>query len=193
MRELRARLRLDILLNDAFAGTYDTRERLIVLKQPGESMGHVVMKVLGWMLHYCPGIQIERRVGQHYKPDVVALDDVGVPTVWIDCGMTSARKLAAIIRRNPDTRFVIVKRRLSKLRRYIEHVQPDLPEDPPLHFLAFDNEFVPMLAEQLLTRHRLEATVTPDRSRLYLDVDGMLHETALYWRTLADEPLYSSP
>ena len=106
---IRRRLVLDITLNNLFTGCYGVEERLFLDKLAGESIRHVAMKLLAWLVTYQPGLEIEASVGEHYKPDLVRVDHNGKIRDWVDCGQTSITKLKAVYRRHSDATIVIVK------------------------------------------------------------------------------------
>lgn len=177
---LRSRLVLEVTLHHGPTGRFDQRTRLFLAKQVGESMAHVAMKLLAWLLHHEDGLVVEASAGQHYKPDLLAADAQGRPRLWIDCGSTSIRKLGEIVRRNPDARFVIVKPYPLALRRYAALARTRLGALPQVRFTAFDDGFVDALAARLQTRHRIEATVPETADALYLEVDGAAMHTRVH-------------
>jgi hypothetical protein len=69
-------------------------ERLTLFKKSGESYEHVLMKALGYALFrpQYPQLEIERRIGLRYKPDLIALDRHGKPEFWGECGQVALFK-----------------------------------------------------------------------------------------------------
>jgi hypothetical protein len=76
------------------------------------------MKALLWALYlpYYPTATIEVRIGDKYKPDVVAfaaspnIYQVNQhPTFWGEAGQTGRDKIQSIVRRFPDTHFAMGK------------------------------------------------------------------------------------
>ena len=87
---------------------YGLRERFV----------HPLMKAYLWALYLpdYPSASIEIRIGDKYKPDVIAFD--GKPAVyeanpkplfWGEAGRTGKDKIHSIVRRFPDTHFVMSK------------------------------------------------------------------------------------
>lgn len=94
--------------------TYHLRlagERLTLYKQAGESYEHVLMKALGYVMFRAvyPTLEIERRIGLRYKPDLVALDDTQQIEFWGECGAVSFRKIAWLAKHTRARRIVIFK------------------------------------------------------------------------------------
>ena len=85
--------------------------RVRLWKKLGESYEHVLMKALGYALFVreFPQLEIERRVGVRYKPDLVARDDAGRFLFWGECGANSVRKTAWLLKHAGVERLVLFK------------------------------------------------------------------------------------
>lgn len=81
------------------------------MKRRHESMQHVLMKALVWALH-CeayPELEVERDIGDRFTPDVIALDELGRPLLWAECGRLDLDKVASLVTRFPRARLLIAK------------------------------------------------------------------------------------
>ena len=173
---LRANLRIELVLNHEAAGVYGHSERLFLTKRAGESMHHVAMKLLAYLFCWRPDLRIEESIGQHYLPDLVATNPAGRPELWIDCGRTAPNKLERVLRSNPHTTVVIMKRTPGELYRYATMMRGrGLPEHN-LRWLSVPDGALDRLVEQLGVRHHAVATVTGPAPDLFLELDGTLHE-----------------
>ncbi|HYO91415.1 MAG TPA: hypothetical protein VEQ40_07250, partial [Pyrinomonadaceae bacterium] len=56
-----------------------------------------------------PGLEIERRVGLRYKPDLVARDEAGRFLFWGECGANSLRKTNWLLKHAGVERLVLFK------------------------------------------------------------------------------------
>jgi hypothetical protein len=86
--------------------------RVRLWKKTGESYEHVLMKALGYAMFVgeFPGLEIERRVGLRYKPDLVARDGPsGRFLFWGECGANSVRKTAWLLKHAGVGRLVLFK------------------------------------------------------------------------------------
>ena len=88
--------------------------RVRLWQRTGEGYGHVLMKALGFAMYVeeYPSLEIERRVGLRYKPDLVAEGDVGNGkrfAFWGECGMVSMRKVAWLLKHGGVERLVLFK------------------------------------------------------------------------------------
>ncbi|MBA2339577.1 MAG: hypothetical protein H0V88_04225 [Pyrinomonadaceae bacterium] len=86
-------------------------ERVRLWKRVGESYEHVLMKALCYAMFVndFPGLEIERSVGLRYKPDLVARNENGRFIFWGECGQTSVRKIAWLLKHAGVERLVLFK------------------------------------------------------------------------------------
>jgi hypothetical protein len=92
--------------------------RVRLWQRTGESYEHVLMKALGYAMFVgeFPGLEIEQRVGLRYKPDLVARGETefALPfAFWGECGQTTVRKTAWLMKHAGVERLVLFKIRPS--------------------------------------------------------------------------------
>ena len=182
------RLVIDITLNNQYTGHFGIDTRLFLEKKVGESARHVAMKLLSWMALYRPGLEIEKSIGEHYKPDLVRVTRAGDVTHWIDCGQTSLTKLKTIVARYRDTEFTIVKSKPSELRHYFREAISRESSLESVQYLAFEIPAIHDICTRLHKRHSITVTVGGGLNVMYLDIDGEDLEVRFfrqgYWRGL---------
>ena len=89
--------------------------RVRLWQRTGESYEHVLMKALGYAMFVAefPALEIERRVGLRYKPDLVARGagrEFEAPCAfWGECGQTAVRKTAWLLKHAGVARLVLFK------------------------------------------------------------------------------------
>ncbi len=90
--------------------------RVRLWKRLGESYEHVLMKALGFAMYVeeFPRLEIETQVGLRYKPDLVARrapdEHAGRQfSFWGECGQTSVRKIAWLLKHADVGRLVLFK------------------------------------------------------------------------------------
>lgn len=95
---------------------YAHDQHIIVVKGTAEKFTHPLMKALLWALYMpqYPNISIEIRIGDKYKPDVVAFEpdsELGgsPPIFWGEAGQVGADKIKSIARRYRETHFAVAK------------------------------------------------------------------------------------
>lgn len=118
--------------------------RLVLVKGPNESLRHVLMKAGLWalLLPDHPGLAVERSVGDRFKPDLVALDAEGRPTLWAEAGALSPQKITSLARRFREARFVFAKwgRNLAPHEQVVRRALRDLRRPPPIELVGFPTE-----------------------------------------------------
>ena len=92
--------------------------RVRLWQRTGESYEHVLMKALGFAMFVgeFPGLEIEQRVGLRYKPDLVARaeSEFALPfAFWGECGQTTVRKTAWLLKHAGVAQLVLFKIRSS--------------------------------------------------------------------------------
>lgn len=79
---------------------------------------HTLMKALIWALYLpeYPQMSVEIRIGDRYKPDVVAMPETQdiyntttAPYFWGEAGQVGRDKIHKLVRRYPETHFTIAK------------------------------------------------------------------------------------
>jgi hypothetical protein len=98
-------------------------KQVVFIKRSNEQRSHVLMKAFLWALYLpiYPTLSVEIRVGDRYKPDVVALDEDGRPIFWAEAGQVGVEKIRSLLRRYRDTHFAIAKWE-TRLDPYVELV-----------------------------------------------------------------------
>ncbi len=175
-------MRCNVTISNAPLEIADVEERLILRKGEGESIEHVAMKLLAYVLFYHPGLEIERSLDRHYKPDLVRTDDRGEVVQWIECGSTTVRKLDRLTRSNPYATIKIVKATASAARIYQEQAEEVLRLPERVHYLGFEGGFVTAVGARLWKQNEVGAFVSEHYDRVYLDVAGETLQSALHYR-----------
>lgn len=117
-------------------------EQVVFVKHKQERIEHVWMKAFLWALYLptYPDLSVEIRVGDKYKPDVVAMDPRrGRPRFWGEAGHVGADKIVALVRRYPDTHFALAKWAMG-LAPFVEMVEDAAAEarrSAPFDLLCF--------------------------------------------------------
>ena len=169
---LRVKLKLSLELNHEPLGLYGVERKLIMVKGSGESMQHVMMKLLSYVTFYHEDLLIEAKAGQHYKPDLVRFDLTGEPVQWVDCGATTLKKLDIISRKNAETYIDIVKKSRSELALYKIQADARLARPERVRYWTFGRSFLNTLCGLMTGKHTLHVTVSHEYSGLFVMVDG---------------------
>ncbi len=124
-------------------------QHIVIVKGASEKITHPLMKAFLWALYMpqYPNISVEIRIGDKYKPDVVAFEsDVGLregtPTFWGEAGQVGAHKIRSIAKRYPTTHFATAKwdMNLDNFRDLVERKLKDLKRDAPFDLIRFPHD-----------------------------------------------------
>jgi len=126
---------------------YAHERHIIVVNGTREKFTHPLMKAFIWALYLptYPNATIEVRIGDKYKPDVIALTDShdlynpSAPLFWGEAGQVGRDKIKSLVRRFPDTHFVIGKwdTRLTNLEEMVTDIIDGYPRNAPFDLLNF--------------------------------------------------------
>lgn len=143
---------LSPILNRKRWKLYAHEHHIVVVRGSNERLVHPLMKAYIWALYLpdYPSATIEVRIGDKYKPDVVAFPpDAGIftvkqPSFWGEAGRTGKEKIESLVRRFPDTHFAMSKWSTS-LRPYVNLVSEALEgatRNAPFDIIGFPDESV---------------------------------------------------
>ncbi len=140
------------------------REKQILESRSGESLRHISLKILSYLLYRGEatpyGLQIERKVGQRHKPDLVAMEvETGLVRLWIDCGQIETERLGRIVAKNPQSRIIVVKSTEQEARLYGKAAFRELPIEAEARsrvaITGFDTGFIQRFGDALRGTNQL--------------------------------------
>ena len=131
--------------------------RVRLWQRTGESYEHILMKALGYAMFVgeFPDLEIEKKVGLRYKPDLVAQNVSGDFLFWGECGSNSIRKTAWLLKHARVERLVLFKigQNVSQL---IEQLQAEIParyrSQGKLSLINFNSEIAELTADRKINR-----------------------------------------
>ena len=170
---LRRKLTIDFTIPNEPLEVYGAESRAFFIKGRGESMRHVMMKLMSYIMFYQEDLLIEASADQSHKPDLVRFNMRNEPLQWIDCGQTSLQKLDRISSssRNRMTYIEIVKATLGELESYYKQADTRLANPERVRYWSFRDYFIEELGEILHGRHKITATVSAGHTHVYLLID----------------------
>lgn len=103
-------------------------ERVRLWQRTGESYEHVLMKALGYamFIEKYPHLEIEKRVGLRYKPDLIAQTSERDFDFWGECGQNAIRKTHWILKHTRTKKLA-----LFKIAASVEQLTKQLREEIP--------------------------------------------------------------
>lgn len=125
---------------------YAHDQHIVVVNGVREKFTHPLMKALLWALYMpsYPNISIELRIGDKYKPDVVAFEEGSElwgssPVFWGEAGQVGTEKIKSIAKRYRETHFVVAKWNVN-LHHYsnlLEGLLDGIKRDAPFDLISF--------------------------------------------------------
>ena len=119
-------------------------KQIVLVKKHYEKSAHVLMKAFLWSLYLprYPNLTVEIPVSDRYKPDVVALDQVGVPIFWGEAGSIGTGKIRSLLRRYRYTHFAMAKWNspLDSLFEIVTDALGGVKRDAPVDLLKFPED-----------------------------------------------------
>ena len=119
-------------------------KQIVLVKKVYEKDVHVLMKAFLWALylpHY-PNLSVETTVNDSFKPDLVALDEMGRPSFWGESGHISLKKIRSLIRRYRSTHFAIAKWKsnLDPFVKIVKGAMDGIARENPIDIIAFQED-----------------------------------------------------
>jgi len=102
--------------------------RLRLWQRLGESYEHVLMKALGYALFVedYPNLEIEKKVGLRYKPDLVAVGESSNFVFWGEAGDNSFRKTLWLLKHARVEKLVLLKIAVAETR-FTKQLRSEIP------------------------------------------------------------------
>jgi len=99
----------------------DLPGKIILGRSETETLPHVLLKFLAFVLFYRERLQIEVNLHMDsipFTPDVVQLDYELRPRLWVECGECSVSKLDKLAVKVPEAEIWIIKRSLTEAQHF---------------------------------------------------------------------------
>jgi hypothetical protein len=115
--------------------------QIVLVKKPYEKHIHVLMKGFLWALYLpqYPNLTVETPVSDRFKPDLVALDEMGQPVFWGEAGHIPVRKIRSLIRRYRSTHFAIARwnSQLEPVVKIVKDAMVGIARESPVDLITF--------------------------------------------------------
>lgn len=128
-------------------------ERIRLWQRTGESYEHVLLKALGYAMFVgeFPNLEIEKRVGLRYKPDLVAQNETSKFIFWGEAGENSMRKTVWLLKHARVEKLVLFKRAINDvqfIRQLREEIPPRYRENDRLFVINFTKNIVALTGDR---------------------------------------------
>lgn len=132
-------------------------EKIRLWQRIGESYEHVLLKALGYAMFVreFPNLEIEKRVGLRYKPDLVAQNENGEFVFWGEAGDNSVRKTLWLLKHARVEKLVLLKLAISEtqfIKQLREEIPPRYRENGKLFVINFTKDIVALTSERKINK-----------------------------------------
>jgi uncharacterized protein YaeQ len=151
-------MKYSFLLESPARRFLDLPRKLLLVPDPDEGPKDVLLKVLAYLVFFRERLQIGVNLHNDsipYVPDVVQLDYTLRPALWIECGACSVEKLDRLAVKVPEAELWVVQPSLDDAQSLLVSMARHGLRRNRYHVLAFDQEMIGELEENLASRNRV--------------------------------------
>lgn len=138
-------------------------EKLIVGAFDNEAGSGIALKLLAYMMFIEKRPRIDDDPGWQIKPDLIARNDGGDITLWVDCGSVSNKKIDIVSTKLRDTMdFYVFRKTVREMDHFYDLAKDKVKNPESLKCVSFDDGFVDALGESLDRTNVVEGYVSDD-------------------------------
>lgn len=132
-------------------------KRMRLWQRTGESYRHVLLKALGFAMfaQKFPNLEIEKKVGLRYKPDLVAQNENGDFVFWGEAGENSFRKTYWLLKHARVEKLVLLKLAISDAQ-FVKQLREEIParyrENGRLSVINFTENIVEITSDKIIEK-----------------------------------------
>lgn len=132
-------------------------EKIKLWQRIGESYEHILLKALGYAMFIgeYPNLEIEKRVGLRYKPDLVAQNENGEFIFWGEAGENSIRKTFWLLKHARVEKLVLLKLAINNTQ-LIKQLREEIPlryrENDKLFVINFTKNIVALTSDRKINK-----------------------------------------
>lgn len=151
-------------------------EKLIMGAFDNEAHEHVVLKLLAYLMFFQKRPRIDEDPGWQVVPDLIARDDDGTITLWVDCGSVSTKKVDVVATKVRDIEFVVFRKTQRDMDHFYNMIKDKIKRLQNLKCFSFDDEFVDAIAQNLDRTNNVECYFGDDMVTLTIENSFGRHE-----------------
>jgi len=136
----------------------DLPRKLILGQGETETVPHVMLKLLGFILFFRERLQIETVLHDDsipFTPDLVQLDYELRPALWVECGECGVNKLHKLAVKVPEAEIWVMKRSVAEAQHLLAAMAKGELRRDRYNVLALDSAMFEELCAQLRPRNEL--------------------------------------
>ncbi len=139
----------------------------------GESIDHVILKLVGFILFFDYNPEVEKDMGWKYKPDLIAFNEKGKVILWVECADVTVKKIHRVLAKYKDAHVIILKLTKRVAEQYFsffgeeekggnKDYDDDVKYPSNLTVIGFEEGFTDSLCENIRDRRDIIATLKDD-------------------------------
>ncbi len=164
-------------------GKNEQTEKLVISAFNNESGSTIALKLIAYLMFIKRRPRIDEDAGWQVVPDLLARDDSGAISLWIDCGTVSAKKADTIATKVRDSiEFYVFRRTEKEMDAFYKQIQDKVKHLQNINCISFDEGFIDGVGESLDKTNNLEVYVSEEMLTITIDNSFGKHEayTSIY-------------
>jgi uncharacterized protein YaeQ len=152
-------------------------EKLVISAFNNESGSHIALKLIAYLMFIKRRPRIDEDAGWQIVPDLIARDDSGAITLWIDCGSVSTKRADTIATKVRDSiDFFVFRRTEREMDSFYKQIQDKVKHLKNVNCVSFDEGFIDGIGESLDRTNSLDAYVSDEMLTVTVDNSFGKHE-----------------
>jgi uncharacterized protein YaeQ len=142
-------------------------EKLVIAAFDNESPANIALKLLAYLLFIERRPHIDEDPGWGFTPDLIARDENGSITLWVDCGRVSMKKVDTIAMKVRDRiDFYVFRKTQRDMEIFYRAIRDKVTNLQNVKCVSFDDEFIDGIGESLDRTNNVEAYFGDDMTTL---------------------------
>lgn len=155
----------------------DLPRKVLVAQHETETVAHVTLKLLSFLIFWRPRLQIETNLHQDdipFVPDLAQLDYQLRPALWVECGECTVTKLHKLATKCHDAEIWVVKKRPADLEHLRHAMKKAELRENRYQLLALDQAMFDEVCGLVQPRNDVTLFACEfDPPRLQFDFNGL--------------------
>ena len=155
----------------------DQTEKLVIAAFNNESGSTIALKLIAYLMFIKRRPRIDEDAGWQVVPDLIARDDSGAITLWVDCGSVSTKKADTIATKVRDSiEFYVFRRTEREMDQFYKGIQDKVKHLQNVNCISFDEGFIDGIGESLDRTNNLDSYVSEEMVTVTIDNSFGIHE-----------------
>lgn len=153
------------------------KDKLVIGAFANEAGPNIALKLLAYLLFIEQKPRIDEDAGLQVMPDLLAKNESGDLTLWVDCGGLSTKKIDLITTKGRDRMaFYVFRKTQRDMEQFHLTIKGKVKHEQNVRVISFDDGFVDGIGEMLDRTNELEGYIGEDMISLTLSNSLGRHE-----------------